>query len=56
MGKEYMRGYNLGYDDGKRVGLLEAYLKMLSGYEKGELQFSIETLGWIKKELEGGKE
>ena len=25
MSKEYMKGYNLGYDDGKKVGLLEAY-------------------------------
>jgi len=37
VGKEYMRGYNLGYDDGKKVGLLEAYrdvLKKVDGDEK----------------------
>ena len=45
------KAYKQGFDD----GLLKAYQKMLDGYERGELQFSVETLEWIKKELEGKK-
>ena len=48
MSKEYMRGYNLGYDDGRKVGLLEAYRDvLLNGFER-----NIDTFEFIRKRIE----